>query len=433
MPESRLLRAATLAAASLLLALPGSALGAQRFSNAPWATDGFRDRADAGLVERSAFNSAGIIDTGQHGPSSQHLPAVRENIELVGKLEMDTPDQFKFDPVTGAPDPTEPDVNEGQIADLAVYKNAAYMMSWSEASCARGGFFSVDISNPAQPRQLAFRPARTETYHGEGAHVITATVGGVSRDILGVNNEACGTDGTGGFELYDVTNPANPIRLTEIEAGDRSAGQGTDVDPGILVSSYHSIFLWQDGEKVYAVTTDNDEQGSYDVDIFDITNPTVPVHIGDHNLKELAAAQGVNIRDNEAHGNQINNHDMVVKKIGNVQTLLVSYWDAGYVKVDVNDPAQPKIIGDSAYPDVDPESPLKEAPEGNGHQAEFSHDNRYVLAADEDFSTYRTEFNIVDGPERRRVRLRGVRLQRADQDAAGRHAQRSDGVRRLRL
>ena len=33
---------------------------------------------------------------------------------------------------------------------------------------------------------------------------------------------------------------------------------------------------------------------------------------------------------------------MVVKKISDVQTMLVSYWDAGYVKFNVNDPADPR-------------------------------------------------------------------------------------------
>ena len=59
----------------------------------------------------------------------------------------------------------------GQIADVAVYKNTAYLNSWAESTCKRGGFFSVDISDPANPKQLAFVPALPGTYHGEGAHV----------------------------------------------------------------------------------------------------------------------------------------------------------------------------------------------------------------------------------------------------------------------
>ena len=389
MPAFRLsLRVAGFAIAAAL-AVPAGAAAQSSASfgamKAPWATDGPPDAADAPLTDRSAFRSAG-----QHGTNFDHLPAVRENVELVSKLRVKTPDEFKVDPDTELPDPTEPDVVPGQIADVAVYKNFAYLMSWSEPSCARGGFFSVDIRDPANPRQLAFVPALPHTYHGEGAHVITMNIDGAARDVLAVNDEPCAADGRAGFDLYDVTNPAAPAILVQgVTDATRVAGP--------LDNGYHSVFMWQAGGKSYLVASDNTEQGTTDVDIWDITNPRAPAQVADVDLKALAAAQGVNVRDNEANGNAIFNHDMIVKKIGNVYTLLVSYWDAGYVKVNVNDPANPKIIGDSAYPDVDPLTGFR-PPEGNGHQSEFSHDDRYVLAADEDFSTYRTEFDITTGP-----------------------------------
>ena len=391
------LRAAPVAAAALLV-LSGSALAAQpptAVGNAPWLTDGFADGASAAApLGRSAFRTARVSRHGQHGTNFEHLPAVRENIELVGKLEMKTPDAYKRDPETDVLDPSQPDTVPGQIADLAVYKNAAYLMSWAEPSCARGGFFSVDISNPAQPKQLAFVPALPGTYHGEGAQALTINTPSFSGDLLAVNNEPCSIDGSVGFDLYDVTNPAAPVTLVQ--------GKDDESRTGTARSGYHSVFVWQDGAKAYLVATDNSEQSTTDVDIFDITNPRVPKQIGDFDLKALADAQGVDLRDlgadgKSANGNAIFNHDMIVKKIGAVQTMLVSYWDAGYVKINVNDPANPRILGDSAYDDVDPLTGMS-PPEGNGHQAEFSHDNRFVLAADEDFSTYRTDFDITTGP-----------------------------------
>lgn len=415
MPASSLARAASVAAASMLLALPGSAIGAQKtraLDAAPWVTDGVRAPADAKLTGRSSFGSGNTSIAGQHGPNFSHLPAVRENIDVVGKLEMNTPTQYRFnpdepgfdpsDPSTGTVDPSQPAVVAGQIADLAVYKNTAYLASWSEASCRRGGFFSVDISNPAQPRQLAFVPARPGTYHGEGTHVVTFN----GRDILAVNNEPCGANGVGGFELYDVTNPAAPVHLTNAAqaAGDRSPDDSGDPPTGksdttqsqAVANSNHSIFMWSNAGRLYAVTVDNTE--IHDVDIFDITNPSAPVFIADLDLVALAERQGFNLIDNGANGNAIFHHDMVVKRIGNVQTLLSSYWDAGYVKLNVNDPANPVFIGDSDFGTTDPLTGMQ-PPEGNGHQSEFSHDNRFVLAADEDFSTYRLpEFDITTGP-----------------------------------
>ena len=86
-----------------------------------------------------------------------------------------------------------------QIADLAVYKSYAYLNSWNEPSCKRGGTFVVDISNPAAPQQTGFIPALPNSYHGEGAHVITLDTPSYRGDVLAVNNEpysatACGLD-----------------------------------------------------------------------------------------------------------------------------------------------------------------------------------------------------------------------------------------------
>lgn len=65
-------------------------------------------------------------------------------------------------------------------------------------------------------------------------------------------------------------------------------------------------------------------------------------------------------------------HDVVVKKINGHFEMLLSYWDAGYVKLNVDDPTHPTYIGDTDFTDPDPEaaeSGLTVPPEGNGHQA----------------------------------------------------------------
>ncbi len=41
---------------------------------------------------------------------------------------------------------------------------------------------------------------------------------------------------------------------------------------------------------------------------------------------------------------------MVVKEIDGIQTLLASYWDGGYVLVNIEDPANATYIGDTASP-----------------------------------------------------------------------------------
>ena len=154
-----------------------------------------------------------------------------------------------------------------------------------------------------------------------------------------------------------------------------------------MPNSAHSIFIWQDGGKAYAVIVDNTE-------LADSTSSTSrtraqPVPIADLDLFELADDQGIDVVDTAANGDNVFMHDMVVKRIDGMPTMLVSYWDAGYVKLDVSTRPTRPIIGDSAFDDEDPLSSPRHRrwspPEGNAHQAEFCHDNKFMLAADEDF------------------------------------------------
>ena len=202
-----------------------------------------------------------------------HLPGSSANVELIGELEPLVP----FGPM-----------EDGQIADLAVYKNTAYLNSWNEPTCTKGGFYSVDISNPRSPQQLAFMPALPGRYHGEGAHVISVDTKTFSGDLLAVNNEHAScpevdvtTDG--GFDLYDVSDPANPRILVQ-GAGD--TGGENRMNGSQPANTYHSVFMWKDDGKVYLVGTDNEELN--DVDIWDITVPTKPKPVNEYDLRRTS-------------------------------------------------------------------------------------------------------------------------------------------------
>ncbi|HET8660479.1 MAG TPA: PA domain-containing protein, partial [Micromonosporaceae bacterium] len=96
-------------------------------------------------------------------------------------------------------------------------------------------------------------------------------------------------------------------------------------------------------------------------------------------------------------------HDVVVRKHGDRYIMLLSMWDAGYLKLDVTDPAHPTYAGDSDYRLPDPQ--LKETtgeslnPEGNGHYAEFIHNNQMIITTDEDFGSTRVLVKTDDGGE----------------------------------
>jgi hypothetical protein len=316
----------------------------------------------------------------QHGEPDGHLlgSGAWGNVELVSKAVLTT----------------TPDL----VADVAVNPAGTYafLANWGEPKCpdnseAGGqrnpdaGAWVVDIRDLENPREVGFIPSSQDSRPGEGMQVLTVTTRSFTGDLLVMNNELCGKNGKGGVSLWNVTNPRKPARLAE-NWGDRGFADYNDI---------HSAFAWDAGAKAYVVTVDNFEFP--DVDILDITNPKRPRLIAEYDLNDHAVDQpALNLTESFIH-------DMTVKKIGDRWIMLVSYWDGGFVKLDVTDPANAVFLGDTDYNNPDPE--LLEStgaaltPEGNGHQAEFTLDNEYFIATDEDFDAYRsTLFSITSGP-----------------------------------
>lgn len=326
---------------------------------------------DDGNGGRELFPGEGVL-TGdaQHGGQEGHLPAKQENVELVSKLKL-----------TDVP---------GRIADVTVYKDTAYLAAFN-APCGEGGVYVVDISKVDKPKKIGFIPTGEGSYVGEGVQVISVKSRAFKGDVLTFNNEICGASdkAVGGATLVDVTNPAKPKILAD--------GFGDDTDGDGVANTVHSALSWQDGRKAYSVLVDNEE--ATDVDIFDISDPTKPTMVAEYDLAEefpqILQSQPENLTS-------VFLHDVTVKKIRGKQTMVASYWDAGYVKLDVSDPAKIKYLGDTDFTDPDPEllesTGGSQPPEGNGHQSEFTKDDRYLIGADEDFAPYRSEFEITEGP-----------------------------------
>ena len=197
-----------------------------------------------------------------------------------------------------------------------------------------------------------------------------------------------------------------------------------------IPNTYHSVFMWKDDGKVYLVATDNEE--FHDVDIYDISNPRAPKPVAEYDL--LESSPQIAQTDDHPRLAEIFQHDMVTKVIDGRDVLLNSYWDAGYVMLDVENPAKAFYIGDSDFENEDPLVPGISPPEGNAHEAEFSHDSKYFLGADEDFNPYRSDKFFVDSIERPAVEVGGgtspasLRIRRS----AARSSTAATAVRRIR-
>ena len=313
----------------------------------------------------------------QHGEDTGHLHGFGAwgNVQLVSQLRVH-------------------DAARDIIADLTVFKNYAYISKWGAPDCAGpekggqnspdGGAYVIDISNLSQPREVGFIATSQDTLVGEGMQAVTLTTPFFSGDVLVMNHEGCGKNYKGGFSLWNITNPLKPARLVE-HAGDHLTRKD--------VNTYHSAFAWDTGDNAYLIATDNEEPT--DVDIYDITDPRKPKLVSEPDLNVFDVSQpSLALTDSF-------NHDFVVKQIGNRWIALICYWDGGYVLLDVTNPASPKFLGDSDYAPVDPEllaqTGVSLSPEGNGHQGEFTLDNRFAITTDEDFGPHRLQVATSKG------------------------------------
>ncbi|HET9545156.1 MAG TPA: hypothetical protein VFO88_06230 [Gaiellaceae bacterium] len=348
--HARALRAAVIAAALAVLALPATA-GAQGHEMPPSGPGFLEGPGEWGKIE--------LVST----------EFVTDQDDLVADVALDPSHDYAYLAHWGEPDCAAPSEGGGKNAPDA-------------------GVWVIDITDLENPEEVGFIPSSQDSRPGEGMQAVEVSSKFFTGTLLATNNEQCGPQGKGGVTLYDVTNPLKPKLLSK-HFGDRGFADANDI---------HNVFVWDAGENVYAVMVDNFE--TTDVDILDITNPKRPRLIADINLNEYIEG-GVDQPELGLTDSFL--HDMVVKQIDGRWIMLLSYWDGGFVMLDVTDPANPVYILDTEFAEIDPEllesAGISLTPEGNAHQAEFTIDNRFFIGGDEDFAPYRTdEFEITSGP-----------------------------------
>jgi hypothetical protein len=309
------------------------------------------------------------VDAHQHSGAAGHLPASSENVELVGRVDL-----------TGV---------DGGIADVAAFGSYAYLNAFSPECSGRPGaqgtgVHVVDISDPANPAKVGFLPAESNSYVGEGVHVVDVN----GRHILLHNNETCnaGLPVTSGFAVWDVTNPLAAFKLGQF-------GDTTPALPRQAFHTTHSVQAFVLNDRAYAVATDN--QDLRDIDIFDLT-PAIEgagpaVLVSETGIEDFPGAQG-----SFANGDTVFNHDIQIKTIAGNTFMLVSYWDAGQILLNIDDPANPVFVTDSDFPS--PDLAGFSIAEGNSHQSYWNTEGDFILSSDEDFSPTRTLCEIRTGP-----------------------------------
>jgi hypothetical protein len=357
-----------------------SAAAALAFAAAPAIAHDDTEWIDDGVLDSGKETHYHHEHDQQHGEEQGHLDEILDdNVDVIGKLDL----------FAGEEQP-------GRIADVSAYGDYAYLTAFWEPECDRGGVYIVDISDPENPEFVSLIPSHQGTFSGEGSQVIDLETPYFSGQVLAYQNEICpgATNGVGGITLVDVTNPKYPKKLVE-GAGDFTYSGPSEGKAQTKANETHSVRMWTDDGKAYAVLVDDEEDT--DIDILDITNPSKPKLISETSL-DADTAQPVGA----VHGDAVFLHDMVVEEVDGIMTMLVSYWDGGYAMLDVDDPANPEFIADTDFAAADPvraQFGQTISPEGNAHQAEFTKDREYFIATDEDFDPYRVTATMADGTE----------------------------------
>ncbi|MEP6693584.1 MAG: hypothetical protein ABJB39_02970 [Chloroflexota bacterium] len=279
--------------------------------------------------------------------------------------------------------------DRGFNGDVWVHAGYAYVGHWGFQDWASGndrfcpeppqsGVAVIDVRAPSDPKRAATlqNPAQTSA---EDVVVYRAPYGPLAgHDIAASGIQVCGSrfDLTipRGLMLWDVTDPAHPVTLGIYETGcctrgvhEFEIGQRTDLG---RTFAYVSV-PYSERADASSPNGMRDLLGRGDARIIDITDPTQPFEVSTFGIKkdlglDPASGQGC-FAISFGHG-------MTPSADGKL--LVVSYWDAGFIALDVTTPTAPKFLSRTIY---------AASADGDAHSASYDDARKLLFTADEDF------------------------------------------------
>ncbi|MGH2528360.1 MAG: LVIVD repeat-containing protein, partial [Actinomycetota bacterium] len=279
----------------------------------------------------------------------------------------------------------------GFNADVWTHEGFAYIghwgfTDWSSGSKTRfcpqapdNGVAVVDARDPARPVMVS-RLQNPVGTSAEDVVVFTARHGPMAgRDIAAAGIQVCGGPRTDasiprGLMLWDVTDPASPVELGFVSTGCCARGlhelEVQQRDDLGRIFAYASVPASRQPDPD-SPSGFRDVNGDGDFRLIDITAPIHPVQVSDWGIEDIGGpfSDGQGCDPDPIFGHSAEPSD-------DGRLVFVSYWDSGFIALDVTDPAHPVFRGRTVYPaDAD----------GDGHSASFDDARRLLFTADEDF------------------------------------------------
>jgi hypothetical protein len=220
----------------------------------------------------------------------------------------------------------------------------AFIGSWS-GLCAGTGVKVVDASDPAHPVLTSIAGSHPGESH-EDMDILW--IG--DRVVMGVGVQVCGEGGRAGLLLLDVTDPADPRELSffptpaggvhELDLVARADGQVLALLAVPFVEFDNTYFGANAGGEFRIVDISDPQNPVELADWGVIADSSLPIPAG--NDEYSSSYQGVGLfAAAYAHSARAADDGM---------TAYVSYWDAGVLKFDISDPSDPQLLARTIYP-----------------------------------------------------------------------------------
>jgi hypothetical protein len=275
----------------------------------------------------------------------------------------------------------------GFNGDVFVHRHIAYVGRWGfldpqhpQFCPTDSGIAVVDATNPASPVQVSSLNDPAASI--EDVVVYTAAYGPLAgRDIAVGGLQYCAsarTDpaaaGHRGLKFWDVTNPGAPVTLGvfdtgcctrgvhEFEVGDR---------PDLGKTFVYASVPFAERPDPGSPSGVRDLQNRGEAWIVDVTDPRSASLVSTFGIKkdlglDPLAGQGC-FAISFGHG---------MNPSAEGKTLFVSYWDAGFIALDVTNPATPVFLGKTTY---------AASEDGDAHSTSYDNARKLLFTADEDF------------------------------------------------
>jgi hypothetical protein len=279
----------------------------------------------------------------------------------------------------------------GYNADVWVHEGHAYVGSWGfsdwneggeQRFCPNEGVAVIDTSDPTNPDWQGTTLESPTGTSAEDVVVFTAAHGPMAgRDIAVVGIQVCGgsrydTAIFRGLQVFDVTDPADPTEIGMLDTGCCTRGlhelevqHREDLDRTFVYASVPS----SESPDSLSPSGRQDEAGRGDFRLIDVTNPGAPVEVSNwgvlHDPVQGLPAPGLGCDPDPIYGHS-------AEPSADGKLAFVSYWDSGFIALDLTNPATPVFKGRTVYP---------QNADGDAHSSNFDEARGLLFAADEDF------------------------------------------------